>query len=71
MRGKIKNILPNNIAGFIGGENNKDYYFKIKDFKGSESDIKKGLLVEFSVVKSYDKKKERESEQAVDINPLN
>lgn len=70
LRGKIKNILQNNVAGFICGENNKDYYFNIKDFNGKEGEIKRGLLVEFLVEKSYDKKKERESERAVNINPL-
>jgi len=71
LRGKIKNILPNDIAGFISDENNKDYYFKIKDFTGRKNDIRRGLEVEFSLEKSYDKKKERESERAIDINPLN
>jgi len=66
-RGRIKNILPNGISGFIGGENNIDYYFRFKDFCGKKSDIAVGLSVEFSTEKSYDKKKNRESEMAVDI----
>ena len=70
LRGRIKNILSNNLAGFIGGENNKDYYFNFRDFNDKESEVKIGLQVEFSTGKSYDKKKERESERAVDINIL-
>ncbi len=69
-RGRIKNILPNGISGFIVGENNINYYFRFKDFRGKKSDIAVGLSVEFSTEKSYDKKKNRESEMAVDITIL-
>jgi len=70
LRGKIKNILANNISGFIGGENSRDYYFRFKDCRGNRNNIKVGASVEFSTEKSYDKKKERESEQAKDIKIL-
>ena len=70
LRGKIKKILQNNIAGFICGENGKDYYFKFKDLHVKKEDIEIGLPVEFLAEKSYDKKKERESEQAIDVHIL-
>lgn len=70
LHGKIKTIVTGSTAGFIMGENNKDYYFKFRDCHLKESDIKTGLLVEFGVEKSYDKKKDRESERAVGINIL-
>jgi len=71
MRGEIKRIHPNNVCGWISAENHEEYYFRLKDFKGSKSDIKVGLIVDFSIERSYDKKKERDSECAVNIQISN
>lgn len=68
--GVIKTILLNNLAGFISGNNGKDYYFKIKNFLGRKDRVKLGLPVTFYIEKSFDKKKGRESEIAVDIKEL-
>lgn len=69
-KGTIKNILPNNKAGFIEGEDGKDYYFRVSSFRGPRDRIEIGTRVSFSIEQSYDKKKERESEQATKIEEI-
>lgn len=68
--GTIKNILTNNRAGFIDGDDGKDYYFRLSSFRGPLDRIRTGMRVSFLIEQSYDKKKQRESEQATEIEEL-
>ncbi len=67
LNGVIKNILPNGLVGFIVGDDKKDYFFSLKDYRGGKNEIISGLPVKFSAERVFDKKKNRESEKAVDI----
>jgi len=66
-KGTVKRIFANGTSGFIAGDNGKDYYFKVISFKGKEERLEEGLKVRFHAVKSFDRKKQKESEEAVRI----
>lgn len=68
--GVIKKIHENGKIGFINSEN-KDYYFKLKDFRGRRKNINEGINVEFNIVESFDGKKNKKSEAAVNIKQKN
>jgi len=68
--GKIKNILPNGLAGFITGDDKKDYFFSLSDYRGKKEEITIGLLVQFNTEKGYDKKKGQESDKATNITMM-
>lgn len=65
--GVIYNILPNNKAGFIKDEKGS-YYFKLNEVKGRRKENLCGRKVEFYLEKAFDKKKNKETENAVNIN---
>jgi len=67
LNGIVKKILPHGKAGFIASENGKQYYFSIKAFKGSSYRLKEDLKVVFHTEKSFDPKKQQETEVAVNI----
>ena len=71
LQGKIKTILPNNKSGFISANNGKDYYFKVQSINGNIKKISIDIAVEFYVSKSFDKSKNKESEQAINIDLIN
>ena len=68
--GEIKTILPHGKAGFIQAENGKDYYFKIRSFREPKIQLSRGLAVEFQIEDSFDPKKQKKTEIAVNIKPL-
>lgn len=67
--GKVKNILPNNKAGFISSQEG-NFYFKIQEVKNKNRDIIVGKSVKFYLEKSFDKKKNKETQIAVNIDIL-
>ena len=71
MDGTIKTILTNRKAGFISGENGKDYYFKTNSFKGNNKRLERGLKVSFIIEDSFDKKKKIKSKAATHIKEIN
>jgi len=69
--GIVKTILPNGNDGFITRDDGKDIYFMLKSFIDSKNKIQKGLGVSFNLVKSFDKKKNKESVEAINIEGMN
>ena len=66
-KGKIKRILPNGNAGFVTGDDRKDYYFSVRDFNGNRNLLVEGFAISFKLAESFDAKKQQASVKAVDI----
>lgn len=64
--GTISNILPNKISGFL--KSGKDSFFA--NFKGVKGTPKIGAKVSFDLTDSFDKKKNKPSKMAININVL-
>jgi len=56
-QGEIKTILPEGNAGFIRGDDGRDFYFKASWFEGSRNLMEQGTRVSFVIEKSSDPKK--------------
>lgn len=69
--GIVKTILPNGNDGFITRDDGQDIYFMLKSFIDSKNQLQKGLWVSFNLVKSFDKKKNKESVEAINIERMN
>jgi len=67
MQGVIKTILPNGKAGFISGDDGKEYYFNITEFKGDKKNLTRGAKIIFNIIDSFDKKKNRETKAAANL----
>jgi len=67
--GTIKTILPNGKAGFIETTEKKSYYFRLKDFKAKPELAQVGQKVTFFVEEGFDAKKNKKTENAVNIKP--
>ncbi len=63
LTGKVKSILPNGNAGFISCEN-VSYYFRVGNLKNK---IKPGTMLSFELEDGYDKKKNKSTKVAVNI----
>lgn len=70
LKGTIKKLLPNNKSGFILGEDEKSYFFGLRDFKGKKDLVQEGLNVRFYTAVGFDKKKNCETQIAVHILPV-
>lgn len=68
--GQIKNMIGEGKAGFIKGDNGIEYYFKVGSFIDKKTIPAPGKKVQFSTRKSFDKKKNKESEEAINIKAL-
>lgn len=68
--GTIKTILPHGKAGFVTSDSGKDYYFQLSSFEGSRKRVQSGLRVEFYVQRSFDHKKQQDSEEAVHLREI-
>ena len=67
-KGIVKCILPSGRDGFITGEGNQDYYFKMRDIEFGRSHLQSGSHVRFTTCKRLNKKKQREEENATEIS---
>ncbi|MBU9714093.1 tetratricopeptide repeat protein [Evansella tamaricis] len=67
--GTILKVLPNGKAGFISGDNGQQYYFRIKNLKGKPRPGVKEH-VHFYIMESFDKKKQRQSYEAIEITKV-
>lgn len=70
MNGFVKTILRNGKAGFISGEDKKDYFFKISGFKGDRRKLLKGLKVKYNLEDSFDRKKNIRTKAATNIREI-
>ncbi|WP_303295491.1 hypothetical protein [Methanobrevibacter woesei] len=66
--GTISNILGHGKAGFINADDGESYYFNIYEIQGGKSKVKEGDYVSFFLEESFDKKKNKKTLNAVNIN---
>ena len=66
--GTISNILGHGKAGFIKADDGESYYFSIYEIQGDKSKVKEGDYVSFFLEESFDKKKNKKTLNAVNIN---
>lgn len=67
--GTIIKILPNGRSGFIkSSSTSSSYYFSFMDLNFDSKKIVEGLEISYCLTLKYDKKKEQDSECAVDIS---
>ena len=66
--GTISNILGHGKAGFINADDGESYYFNIYEIQGGKSKVKEGDYVSFFLEESFDKKKNKKTLIAVNIN---
>lgn len=69
--GTISNILGHGKAGFIKADDGESYYFNIYEIQGDKSKVKEGDYVSFFLEESFDKKKNKKTLNAVNINMVN
>jgi tetratricopeptide (TPR) repeat protein len=68
LTGTINKILPNGKTGFLKQDNSREtYYFNFSSVKARKQDIKEGKSVKFFLKNSFDKKKNKESKEAIEI----
>ena len=67
LRGEVKVVLPNGKSGFIVDENGVDRFFGAREVTFPSGRLTVGLRVTFRPTKSFDKKKNRESDAAADV----
>lgn len=65
--GSVKSVFPNELGGFIIGDDGHDYYFRTRSFIQRLRVPATGTKVQFEAIKSFDKKKQRESLEAARI----
>ncbi len=66
--GTITKILDHGKSGFIASDNGESLYFKVSEFKGKIYLLDEGLRVSFYTKKGFDKSKNVEKTNAVNIN---
>ncbi|MFV0636969.1 hypothetical protein [Mitsuokella sp. WILCCON 0060] len=67
LEGTVKTVLPSGRNGFIKSQTGPDYFFSFADVKSGRQQIKEGTPVRFTLVKRLDRKKNRLSDNAVEI----
>lgn len=65
--GTITKIFEHRKSGFITSENNESYYFNTSDIIGDKSNLREYVSVSFYTEKRFDKSKNKESINAVNI----
>jgi hypothetical protein len=65
-KGIIVNILPNGKAGFIKGDNGS-YYFQVQSILKDKYKLKRDMKVSFTLIDSFDKRKNTPTKEAVDV----
>jgi len=65
--GKITKIMHHGNAGFIKTKDGNDYYFRANQFKENKRLMTVGQYVSFNVKESFDRKKMKESLEAINI----
>lgn len=70
LNGEIKNLMDGRNAGFIKSSGGNEYYFKFSSIIDRKVAPAVGKKVQFNTQKSFDKKKNKESEEAINIKFL-
>ena len=66
--GDITRIHDHGKSGFITSDDNKRFYFRVSEFKDDISLLGEGLSVSFYTEKGFDRSKNKESDNAVNIH---
>lgn len=66
-QGKIHYLHNNGKSGMITGDDQKEYFFGMRQIKGDKSKIEPGAKVEFEMIIGFDKKRNRPSNMAENI----
>lgn len=67
LEGQVKKILPSGRSGFIDAADGKSYYFSFADVQSGRKHLTEGSSVHFTLAKRLDRKKNRLSDNAVEI----
>ena len=67
LEGQVKKILPSGRSGFIEAAEGKSYYFSFADVQSGRKHLAEGSSVRFTLAKRMDRKKNRLSDNAVEI----
>lgn len=68
LEGTILKMMPNGNAGFVkNNSDGKSYYFAVKHFRGDKKSLKAGLAVSYVLEKGFDKVKQKEAWNAVEV----
>lgn len=67
--GFVSKILPNGMSGFIEEDSGDSHYFRFGSFIGRRDSIREGLRVQFYLEEAFDRKKQRMTMNAVNIEP--
>lgn len=67
LEGQVKKILPSGRGGFIDAADGKSYYFSFADVQSGRKHLTEGSSVRFTLTKRMDRKKNRLSDNAVEI----
>lgn len=67
IKGTIMSILPHGKAGFIKTDSGESYYFRIVSIILGIKNLSVNKQVSFSLINSFDKKKQQETKEAIDI----
>ena len=67
LEGQVKKILPSGRSGFIDAADGKSYYFSFADVQSGRKRLTEGSSVRFTLTKRMDCKKNRLSDNAVEI----
>ncbi|GHT29241.1 hypothetical protein AGMMS49574_05450 [Bacteroidia bacterium] len=70
LTGTIKTILLDRKAGFVVSDNQESYYFRMKSVKMRAESVREGQRVSFFLEEGFDAKKNRATENAVNISIL-
>ena len=65
--GTVKTVFSSGRSGFITSEKGMDYFFSLADVKSGRQQLKEGSSVRFTLTKRLDRKKNRISDNAVEI----
>lgn len=67
LEGKVQKILPSGRSGFIHTADGKSYFFSFADVQAGRKHLTEGASVRFTLAKRMDRKKNRLSDNAVEI----
>lgn len=67
LEGQVKKILPSGRSGFIDATDGKSYFFSFADVQSGRKHLTEGSSVRFTLAKRMDRKKNRLSDNAVEI----
>jgi len=67
MAGVITKVLPNGHAGFIRGQDKRDFYFDTRDWKEHRARPSEGIRVTFATKPSFDRKHQRPTIVACEV----